>query len=153
MKDTINCYIKNFVTGSTIEFELIPEEITDNYSATFDQQDIRGRSNPIQGYNSSGPRTISYTIQLHDDYCKTGILDTVNKLRALTYPEYGGVIIPPKCYVRFGNMIGTKAITTSVGVTWKKPYRDGIFINADVTLEFTEVLENPKSASQIEGGA
>lgn len=151
-KDKINCYIKNLVTGTTIEFELIPETVSDNNSASFDAQDIRGRSNPIQGYNTSGPRTVSFSIQLHDDYCKDGILTTVNKLRALTYPAYGGGVTPPSCYVRFGKMIRMKAVVTSVSVQWNKPYRNGVFTQAEVSLDFTEIRNKSLSASNIEGG-
>ena len=151
-KDKISCYVKNLLTGTTIEFELIPESVTDSNSASFDPQDIRGRSTPIQGYNNSGPRTVSYTVILHDDYCKDGILKTVNALRALTYPAYGGSVTPPTCYVRFGKMIKMKAITNSVSVNWMTPYRDGVFTRAEVTLDFIEVRGSSLGASSVEGG-
>lgn len=151
-RETISCYIRNLITNTNIEFELIPEEFTETNSATFDPHNIRGRSSPLQGYNSSGPRTLNYTLQLYDDYCKDGILLTVNKIKALTYPEYGGAIIPPKCYIRFGGMINMQGVVSNVSVNWKKPFRKGIFINADVSIDITEVVDKPKSAYEIETG-
>lgn len=151
-KDNISCYIKNLITGTTIEFDLIPEEFSETNVATYDQHNIRGRSSPIQGYSNSGPRNISYMVQIHDDCCTNGIVDTVNKLRALSYPEYGGSIVPPKCYIRFGDMLSIKAVVINVNVTWRKPYRNGTFINADVSLDFIEIIDKPRSASEVEGG-
>lgn len=153
MKETIECYIINLITDSRIEFELTPEEVSDSVSAQYDETVPRGRSNPILGYNSSGPRTVSYTIPLHDDYCKEGILATVNKLQALAYPIYHtGSIQAPTALIRLGKMVNTTGVCTEVGVTWKKPYRDGVYLNADVSLTFTETLSTPKGAVDIESG-
>lgn len=152
VKDNIECYVRNNLTGKNIEFELIPEEISESLAAAFDPQEIRGRSNPIQGYNNSGPRSVEFTVTLHDDYCKDGILNVVNSLKALEYPLYNSYVVPPNCYVRIGKMIRMQAICTGVNVTWKKPYRQGYFINADVSLSFSEVRSNPQDASEVEGG-
>ena len=153
MQDKIPCYIINLVTGSRIEVDILPDEISESKDSQFDSVDLRGRSAPLQGYNCSGARSVSYSLTLHDDYCKGGLLSTVRKLKALEYPEYANSsLTPPKCYVRFGSMISMSAIVTSVSITWKKPYRNGFYINADVNLEFSEVVDTPYSASQIEAG-
>lgn len=148
-KDYIPCYIINTLTGNTIEFDVEPDEITESNSSQFDPQDIRGRSSPYQGYNSSGPRTVNFELVLHHDLCKDGILTTVNHLRSLTYPGYGGVLRAPECVVRLGDMIHMKAIVNDVGITWQKPYRDNVYLAATVSLSFTEVTDTPKSASDI----
>ena len=148
-KEYIPCYIINTLTGGKIEFECEPEEISDTNSNQFDPQDIRVRSSPFQGYSSSGPRTISFSVMLHDDLCKEGILNTVNHLRSLTYPSYGGVLIPPKCLVRIGDMIHCNAIVNDISVTWQKPYRSGTYVAAEVSINLTEVVDTPYSASEI----
>lgn len=148
-KEYIPCYIINLLTGGKIEFECEPEEISDANSAQFDPQDVRGRSSPYQGYSSSGPRTISFSVMLHDDLCKEGILNTVNHLRSLTYPNYGGVLTPPKCLVRVGDMIHCNAIVNDVSVSWQKPYRNGTYVAAEVSLNLTEVVDTPYSSSEI----
>ena len=149
VKDYIPCYVINLLTGGKIEFDCEPDEITDTNSNQFDPQDIRGRSSPYQGYNNSGPRSISFNVILHDDLCKEGVLNTVNHLRSLTYPNYGGVLIPPKCLVRIGDMIHCKAVINDVSVVWQKPYRNGVYLVADVTINATEVVDTPFSANEI----
>lgn len=148
-KEYIPCYIINLLTGGKIEFECEPEEISDSNSNQFDPQEIRGRSSPIQGYNNSGPRAINFSVVLHDDLCRQGILSTVNHLRSLTYPSYGGVLTPPKCLVRIGDMIHCNAIVNDIGVTWQKPYRSGVYVTAEVSINLTEVVDTPYSASDI----
>lgn len=149
-KEYIPCYIINLVTGTRIEFDITPDSIDDSNSASFDAQSIRGRSSPYQGYSESGPRTVSYSVTLHHDLCKDGLLNTVNKLKALTYPEYGGILQLPQCLVRIGDMIHCKAIVGDVGVSWQKPIRDGIYLVADISLSFTEVVDTPYGANEIE---
>ena len=149
-KDTIPCYIINLVTNSKIEFECTPESVSDNNSAQFDSQEIRGRSSPYQGYSGSGPRSLSYNIVLHEDLCKEGLINTINKLKALTYPEYGGVLLTPKCLIRLGNMIHCQATVSDVSITYQKPHRDNIYVYAEVDLSFSEVVDKPYSASEIE---
>lgn len=148
-KDYIPCYIINSLIGKTIEFECEPEEISDRSSAQFDAQEVRGRSSPYQGYNASGPREIGYTVTLHDDLCKNGILNTVNQLRSLTYPNYGGILQAPRCVIRVGDMIHCNAVMTDVSVSWQKPFRDGVYVTATVDLSAIEVVDTPHSASDI----
>lgn len=148
-KDYIPCYIINSLTGGTIEFECEPEEITDNNSAQYDAQEVRGRSSPYQGYNQSGPREINFSVMLHDDLCKNGILATVNHLKSLTYPGYDGVLSAPHCVIRIGDMIHCNAIISDVGVTWQKPFRDGVYVAATVDISGLEVVDSAYSASEI----
>lgn len=152
-KHPITAVIVNLITGSVIELVHIPEEVEEANSSSFSEVNIQGRSSPILGYEGSGPRTVSFTIQLHDDYCPEGIVKTVQKLKALTYPYYAPSLIrPPKCYVRLGNFLKIIGVCNDVSVNWKKPYRDGVFIYADVSLSFKGAVEFPFSADEVEGG-
>lgn len=149
-KEYIPCYIVNAVTGDTIEFDCEPESFDESNSNNFDMQDIRGRSNPFQGYNNSGPRTISFTLPLHDDLCKLGILNTVNKLRALVYPGYeGDVLVPPVVLFRIGDMFNCKCIVNDVSISWQKPYRNNVYTYAEANISLTEVVDRPFSATEI----
>lgn len=153
MRDEIVCYIINLVTNSRIEFTLIPDEVSDSVSSQFEETTPMGRSGPIYGYSATGPHSVSFSIQLHDDYCKGGILNTVNKLKALTYPVYNsGNINPPKCLIRIGNIINMTAKCSEVSVTWQKPYRNGQYIMAEVSLSFDEVTSRSMSAYDVEKG-
>ena len=152
--EMVSFYIVNLITGNQMVIRIFPDEVTDSVSSQWEEVVPRGRSNPIQGYSSSGPRTVSYTLQLHDDYLPDGILATVNQLRALTYPVYnGGSISPPKCLIRVAGNIKFTAICKEVSVTWMKPLRNGYYINAEVSLTFDEVPSVAKSAVEITNGA
>lgn len=150
-KDNVTCYIKNLVTGSIVRFDL-PPELSDSESANFDDTAIRGRSSPIKGYDSSGPRSVSYSLQLHDDYCEEGLETTISKLKALVYPGYSNVVDAPSCYVRIGNAVRGLFVVNSVGVNYNLPYRNGMYVQADVSLDLSEVPTTPRSATEIENG-
>lgn len=146
-------YIVNLLTNSRVEFELMPDELSDSNSAQFEDVSPLGRSGPLRAYSSSGPRAISFTLQLHNDYCKDGILNTVNKLKALTYPAYtGGNIMPPKCLVRIGDMINCTATCDEVGVNWMKPIVDNMYVMAEVSISLSEVTSKAKSTFDVEKG-
>lgn len=137
-KDTIPCYIINLLSYCRIDFVLEPDNISDNTSANFDTQDVRGRSTPYLGYDYSGPHDISFSITLQDDYCKEGILNTANHLKALCYPSYeGGILTPPRANIHIGDMINGTYIIKSVSVNWQKPYRNNVYMMADVSISAT----------------
>lgn len=150
-KADVTCYIKNMVTGSTISFGL-PNDLSDSISATFDDTNIRGRSSPIKGYDSSGPRSLSYSLILHNDYCPEGLYTTIAKLKALCYPGYSNTVDSPSCYVRLGKAVKGLFVMNSVGVTYEKPYVDGMYVKAEVSLDLSEAPSSPLSASEVENG-
>lgn len=146
-------YVINLVTGTHINIDLVPEELSEDFAANFEDISPRGRSNSIQGYDTSGPHTVSFSIKVHEDYCKDGFMTTMNRLRALTYPGYEGRVEPPKCYIRIGRMIAMTATPRSVGVSWAGVIRDGHFTSADVSFSFTEAESIPNSVDDVERGA
>lgn len=148
----ISFYVINLLTNAQVTFRLFPEDVSEESQAQFDEVVPRGRSTPLYGYASSA-RSVSYTLDLHDDYLPDGILTTVNHLRSLVYPSYnGGSISPPKCLVRVGKNISFTGICTNVSVTWKKPMRDGYYIRAEVSLSFNEVTNNARGAAEVAKG-
>lgn len=152
-KNGVLLYITNLVTNNTMSFDVTPDEFTDSNSSGFDNENIRGRSTPIWGYNSSGPRTASLNLNLYDDYLYYGIQNTVRFLRALEYPSYTqGIVTPPSAHMRYGDMFAAKVIVTQVDITWSGPYKSGHNINAQASLSFTEVVDTPYSVGQIERG-
>lgn len=149
--DPIPCYIYNLNTGKKIIFDLeSPDSISDNITANFDAQSPRGRSSPFQGYGGSGPRTLDFSIELSADYCTEGIVQTCDSLRALCYPHNATVIVEPKCLFRLGRFLSVKAVPNSVGVEWRKPYKDGIYTLATVSISLSEVEDTSKFAKEVE---
>ena len=79
----IPAYVHNLVTGTNITFKFYPEEVEDTHSSSFSQKEILGRSTPLLAYSGGGPREVSFSVILHDDFCDDGIINTVNKLKGL----------------------------------------------------------------------
>ena len=146
----IECYIINRLTGTKIIFGISPEEITESVSAQFDEADVRGRSSPFKQYSQSGPKSVSFTISLYADYCPMGIAQTVSAIKALVYPQYSDVIEAPHSYFKLGKFIAIDGIVSSVSVTWKKPFRDGYYLFADVSIDMDEVRSVAQSAKEVE---
>jgi len=157
-KPFIPALIVNVLTGTPTRIEMLPEEFSESNNADLQNIDITGRSSPLIGYAGGGPKTVSINLPLHDDLCSLGIVQTVNNLKALTYPEYGGSIEPPKSYLRVGTFFKIFGACESCDVTWRKPYREDhvsgemTYIYAEVSLSFTNVVEVPFSASSVQGG-
>lgn len=148
-REYIPFYVVNLLNNEVIHLDLLPEEITEGNSASFETQNIRGRSSPYQGYSGSGPRTVGCNFTLHDDLCEYGLLNTVNKFKSLVYPDYNGILEAPNCMIRFGDMFHMKAILTNIDVSWKTPYRNGIYLVANIGLNFVEVVDIPFSYDEI----
>lgn len=62
---------------------------------------------------------------------------------------YGGILHAPNSILRIGDMIHARVIVNSVGVSWQKPYRNNTYLVAEVTLDLTEVVDQPYSAADI----
>lgn len=156
----IECYIINLVTNTKIEFLCNPEDVSENIASTFDAQTVRGRTAPFVGYDNTGPRTVSVSFIVNADLegdAKTALTNfkrKVNAIRALAYPEYQGQYIkPPVCFVRIGKMVSMRAITEGVSVSWSLPYSEGLYRQAEISLEFTQIHNTPATcygASDVE---
>ena len=151
MPPNTTCYIINLVTGTRIHFHL-PESVSDSISANFDPIDIRGRTNALQGFNTTGPRTLSFDFDLHRDFCEYGVVTTAAQLKALCYPGYTGYIDAPKAYIHLGNAIRGLFIVNDVSVTYNVPYMDDMYMTAQVSMSITEAGDTVYSAAQIEEG-
>ena len=148
----IPMYIVNLVTSKMITFDLLPDEISEDFSANFEDIMLRGRSNSIQGYDNSGPHNVSFSVTIHEGYCSDGFISTINALKALTYPGYQGMVEPPACYIRIGTMIAMRATVRSVSVTWSGVLRDGHYTSAEVSFSLVEANEKAHSADDVQGG-
>lgn len=149
--DKIPCYTKNLVTGTTTIFDLVPEIVTDNHVANFEDQVTKSRPSPFKAYASSGPRNVSFSVVISQDYCQNGILKTVNQLQALVIPELkGSYVDSPRCLVRIGDIININAVCINVSVEWETPYKENVYHKATVTMSFDEVENNVKFAKDWE---
>lgn len=144
-------YIKNLITGTVIDISS-PSELSDGVAANFDDISIRGRSSQLKGYDGSGPRSVSWSTTIHEEYCEEGLVARVARLKALCYPAYAGATKPPSCYVKIGKAVRGVFVVNSVNAEYQKPYRDDMYLVADVSIDLTEAGQVSYSSPQIEEG-
>jgi len=114
----INCFIVNMLTGTRINFVTLPTDVSEDYGASFGQQQPIGRSSPYFNYENNDARSVSYQVTLHKDIVPD-MENVIVECKRLLYPKYSGSLVtPPYCYVRFGAMINMTAVLNSLGVEW-----------------------------------
>lgn len=137
----IPCYIVNKLTGDTIQFMVLPEEVTESYSVSMEPKEIMGRSAPYISYSGNEARTVGYSITLHEDIVQN-MMTVIDKLKRLVYPKYtDSHIQPPYQYVKFGDMIDMMAVVTSVSLSWGQTIIEDQqhYSQCEVSLEFMEL--------------
>lgn len=150
----IVAYMENLTNGTHVDLPVLPEEISDDYSANFENLPVMGRSSPYVGYSGGGPRTVSFSLTLHADYCNGDLLGTIRKLKSMAYPEYEDYVDPPEILFRLGDFILIRGYCDSVSVNWQSPYgkdQNGntIYYLADVSISLGEAVKIAFSASDI----
>lgn len=145
-------YIVDLNTGHSLQY-IIPESTSDSNPAMYDTDMIPGRSTPVIGYNSSGPRTISIQIELFasleqsdNGTAEKNVEDKVAFLRSLTFPDYSKYFISPPSPVLVvnGRSLKVKAVITDVQVEWKAPFdEDGRHMAATVNLTLQTFRDIP----------
>lgn len=151
-KDPFDFYISNLTTGSSLNFYMNPDDFSDDTSVNYSSTSIRGNTFSYRGYQNTSDRSFSFNFDIYDDLLEDGIQNTIAKLRSFLYPEYDGPITPSVCFLKFGEMYEGKGLLTRVGITRKKPYREGIFIYASINIGFVELSISSRSASEVSLG-
>ena len=144
----------------------MPESISDTMTSTFSSTNALSRSAPIQSYNNSGPRQITFNFELHRDIMddlntgisnlKENVVDIgdkdyvdllLNYLQACALPKYNiyksgsKAVEPPQVAIRMGNDIFIRGVVSgAISVTYNKPILDnGKYAKVSVTIPVTEV--------------
>lgn len=145
------------ITNDSVEFPVYPEDISDGYSATYDQMpNLLYQYEPWQVYKSSGPRQNSYTFHMHRDMWTGDHRDGLaNKLirycEANCFPDYNGSAVNAPLVTLYMN--GENLITgvlNSVKVDWSGPLGlDGFYLEFKLTLDITEVSKEPLNYTSV----
>lgn len=135
------------IEGETKDFPVYPEELSDDYKANYTQMpDMLYQYEPWQVYQSSGPRSNTYTFKFHRDMWTGDHRDgKANELirfcEANCYPEYQGSAINTATVTLY--ISGQPHITgviTSVSPRWSGPLGlDGWYLVCELELAITEV--------------
>jgi len=148
-------YIKNNLTGTKIPFPVMPQGISEATNANFTQQDIVGASVPRVVYNSTGAKTLSFSLQnLTEDYLAQGfstLKQYVRALQALTYPTYGsgGLVNSPNITLVLGDRT-MRCVCTNVSVNWGTLVREQQILSCNVDLTFLMTRLDVPGATTIE---
>jgi hypothetical protein len=123
------CFILDLDGDDRLEFQLMPDIISENKSAMYHEVPIVGRSLPLLGYGSSTSRAMGLSLQFtathpSGKYSPEWIVEQVRWLESKVYPEYeDGFVYPPhRLLVVVGVAIGMQAVMTSVNTAWMGPW-------------------------------
>lgn len=157
----------------------MPDTITDSMNSTFQSTNALSRSAPVWSYSNSGPRSISFNLDLHRDIMedinegvsnlKDNVIDftdadyidiLLNYLQACSLPKYNvykagsKVVEPPQVAVKMGKDIFIRGIVNGgVSVAYKKPILDNDrYASAVVTFTVTEVDPYDAPTVAMSGG-
>lgn len=145
-------------THTIIKLPLYPDDISDGISASWQTQNILGRSSPVSSYMSTNYREVSFGFTLHREllfdcneylnkvkgkgrternkvYSHIALTEEIlSILRLACYPVYvqNGLMSPVVCF-RFGEFF-CKGFLESVSYTWKKPIIDNKYMVCDVNI-------------------
>lgn len=152
-----NCFIQDWVDGSYLAFQLMPEEINEQKTASWQDHEIMGRSMPVSGYSSSGPRTVSLQLYFVKEIDavrpKKNLKNTVAWLRSFAYPDYAGNVVhtPHPVYLHLADMVKMKAVVLDVQVSYKAPWDilNDYTTLVEVSMSFKEIGEVPQGLQQI----
>ena len=135
------------ISDSSLDIPAYPEEVQDSRKANYTTMpDLLYQYEPWYLYESSGPRTNTYTFNLHRDMWSGDHRDgQANQLirfcQANCYPQFSGaaVNIPTvTLYVAGSPLIS--GIMEDVSVTWDGPIGlDGWYLRFDLELTITEI--------------
>lgn len=141
------------VKGYQIPILWSPTSVSESVNASFDQQNIPGRSAPVISYSYTGARQVSISFTVTADYLPPGfssVADYCNCIKALEYPKYEGQIVTsPNSSLHLPN-IDIDGVCSSVAIEYKTDrYTRDRGQSAEVSMTFLEVMESIKGSINI----
>ena len=168
----ITNYIYLYHTDKFIIIPEYPESITDNMGSSFNQTTALSRSAPVFTYANSGPRSVTFSLELHRDMVndlnitagntnlKSNVVSQtddyvdilIKELQSIALPRYNvnnRAVIPPRVAVRFGNELFISGVVNSaIQCTYSKPIlSNGKY--AKVSIGFTISEYDPYDATLV----
>ena len=165
-------YIYLYHTDKFIIIPEYPETITDNMGSSFNQTTALSRSAPVFTYANSGPRSVTFSLELHRDMVndlnitagntnlKSNVVSQtddyvdilIKELQSIALPRYNvnnRAVIPPRVAVRFGNELFISGVVNSaIQCTYSKPIlSNGKY--AKVSISFTVYEYDPYDATLV----
>lgn len=143
--------------GDSKDIPVYPEELSDKRGANYSTMpDMLYQYEPWQVYESSGPRSNTYTFHFHRDMWSGDHRDgKANELirfcEANCYPEFNGSAVNTSIVTLY--IVGKpviRGVLTDVSVRWSGPIGlDGWYLDCEMELSITEVSETPLNYSTV----
>lgn len=143
--------------NESMDFPCYPQEPSDGKKANYTQMpDLLYQSEPWQIYESSGPRSNTYTFDIHRHMWSGDHNDGMaNKLirfcEAHCYPKFNGSLVNTSIatlYVHGNKLI--RGVITDVNTEWDGPIADdGWYLHVKLSITITEVSDEPLSYDAV----
>ena len=143
--------------NTSVEFPVYPEEVSDGRKANYTTMpDMLMQYEPWQIYNSSGPRSNTYTFRFHrdmwtGDHRDNKAIELIRFCEALCYPKYAGSAVNTAIatlYVAGNELIS--GIVTDVTENWSGPIGlDGYYLMCELSISFTEISKSALSYDTV----
>ena len=145
------------IDQSSVDFPVFPEEASDSYQANYTTMpDMLYQYEPWQVYQSSGPRSNTYTFLFHRDMWTGDHTDgKANELirfcEANCYPEFkGSAVVSPTVTLYISGQPHISGVLTTVDVKWSGPLgRDNWYLFCELAITITEVSATPLNYSSM----
>lgn len=148
----------DLTNDGSFEFYL-PSDITSNNSVNYESSSIKGRSAPLQGYETTGPRSIDVSLTLAagiKPYDTGDMVDRMHKdinfVESLLYPDYSSAYVLPPATVllSLGPDIRVKGVMTNFSKNYKAPLDEkGRYMICDISFTITQVTDDPPDYTDI----
>lgn len=143
--------------GDSMDFPVFPDEFKNSNQANYDTMpDTIYQYEPWQVYKSSGPRTNTFTFNMHRDMWTGNHLDgKCNELirfcQANCYPEFKGAAVQTSTVTLYiAGKPYISGILTSVDDSWDGPIgQDDWPLHCTLELNITEVSEDALSYTKV----
>lgn len=137
--------------NSRIEFPVFPDELSDSRKANYTTMpDMLYQYEPWQVYQSSGPRTQTYSFTFHRDMWSGDHTDgraneLIRACEANCYPDFKGSAVDTSLVTLYiHGQVAIRGVLTDVNVNWSGPLgHDMWWLICKLDLAITEVSEEP----------
>ena len=140
-----------------IIFQYMPESFTETKQVNWADTDIIGRSEPVVGYRSSGPRIFNITLTLVAGLTPDPVFDVIRPLwlvRSWAYPNYTDTKVPntpPKLLFVIGSWMIQQVILLRYDIKytapWARVHLGRLFAGLDLKMILGSDLTMPGGGS------
>lgn len=145
-----------------IIFQYMPEEFTESKTVNWSEADIIGRSEPVIGYRSSGPRVFNIVLTLAAGLTPDPVFDVIRPLwlvRSWAYPNYSNLRtpnIPPRLVFVVGSWLIQQCVLLRYDIRyqapWSRVHLGKLFAGLDLKMILGSQLTMPGGGSPFVDG-